>query len=81
MDFDLPDYFLPKFPPPMYLTTHKDMGDVSQGKLITLDNYYEIFNGILNPKQLEGMRLLVTQFPQQQFNATADRKSESPAWG
>ncbi len=81
MDFDLPDYFLPEFPPPMYLTTHKDMGDVSQGKLVTLDNYYEIFNGILNPKQLEGMRLLVTQFPQQQFNATADRKSEKPSQG
>src|ERR1700761_5043264 len=27
-------------------------------------------------KDLEGMRLLVTQFPQQQFNATADRKTE-----
>ena len=48
---------------------------------MTLDNYYEIFNGILNPKQLEGLRLLVTQFPQQQFNATADRKSENPSQG
>ena len=35
-----------------------------------------MFNGILNPKQLEGLRLLVTQFPQQQFNATDDRKTE-----
>ena len=81
LDFDLPDHFLPEFPPPIYLTTHKDMGDVSQGKVVTLDNYYEIFNGILNPKQLEGLRLLVTQFPQQQFNATADRKSENPSQG
>ena len=81
LDFDIPDHFLPEFPPPIYLTTHKDMGDVSQGKLVTLDNYYEIFNGILNPKQLEGLRLLVTQFPQQQFNATADRKSEKPSLG
>ncbi|HHT9105732.1 MAG TPA: cytochrome B6 [Candidatus Wujingus californicus] len=81
MDFDLPDHFLPEFPSPIYLTTHKDMGDVSQGKLVTLDNYYEIFNGILNPKQLEGLRLLVTQFPQQQFNATADRKTEKPSQG
>jgi cytochrome c peroxidase len=30
----------------------------------------------LNSKDLEGLRLLVTQFPQQQFNATADRKTE-----
>jgi len=27
---------------------------------VTIDNYYELFNGILNPKQLEGLRLLVT---------------------
>lgn len=81
LDFDLPEHFLPESPPPIFLTTHKDMGDVSQGEVITLDNYYEIFNGILNPKQLEGLRLLVTQFPQQQFNATADRKSEKPSMG
>lgn len=34
-----------------------------------------MFNGLLNPKQLEGLRLLVTQFPQQQFNATEDRRT------
>jgi cytochrome c peroxidase len=43
---------------------------------VTLENFQEIFNGILNSKDLEGVRLLVTQFPQQQFNATADRKTE-----
>src|SRR5467141_802336 len=76
MDFDLPDWFLPEFPPAMFLTTRKDLGDVSKGQLITVNNFYDLFNGILNPKQLEGLRLLVTQFPQQQFNATADRKTE-----
>lgn len=76
MDFDLPDHFLPEFPPAVFLTTRKDLGDVSKGQLITVNNFYELFNGILNPKQLEGLRLLVTQFPQQQFNATADRKTE-----
>ena len=50
LDFDIPDQFLPEFPPPIYLTTRSDLGDVSQGKLLTLQNYYEIFNGILNPK-------------------------------
>src|SRR6266705_2701438 len=78
LDFDLPDRFLPEFPPAMFLTTRKDLGDVSKGQLITVTNYYELFNGILNPKQLEGLRLLLTQFPQQQFNATADRKTERP---
>lgn len=81
VDFDLPEHFLPEFPPALFLTTHKERGDVSQGRIISIDNYYELFNGILNPKQLEGLRLLVSQFPQQQFNATADRKSERPSLG
>jgi cytochrome c peroxidase len=76
VDFDLPEHFLPEFPPAIYLTTRKDLGDVSQGKLVTVNNFQEIFGGILNAKDLEGLRLLVTQFPQQQFNATADRKTE-----
>ncbi len=81
LDFDLPQHFLPEFPPAIFLTTRPDLGDVSQGKLVTLDNFYELFNGILNPKQLEGLRLLVTQFPQQQFNATEDRRSEKSSRG
>lgn len=81
LDFDLPTHFLPEFPPPIYLTTRPDLGDLSQGKLVTIDNYYEIFNGILNPKQLEGLRLLVTTFPQQQFNQTEDRRTVRPSRG
>ncbi len=81
LDFDLPDHFLPEFPAPIYLTTRPDLGDASQGKLVTIDNYYELFNGILNPKQLEGLRLLLTPFTQQQFNQTEDRRSERPSRG
>lgn len=81
LDFDLPDHIMPEYPPPIFLTTRKDLGDVSQGKLVTIENYFELFNGILNPKQLEGLRLLVTPFPQQQFNATKDRRSEKPHFG
>ncbi|MCX2779411.1 hypothetical protein [Microbulbifer thermotolerans] len=81
LDFVLPDEFLPEFPPPIFLTTRPDLGDVSQGKLVNLTNYYDLFNGILNPKQLEGLRLLVTPFPQQQFNATWDRRSVKPSQG
>ncbi|MBY0322882.1 MAG: cytochrome B6 [Reyranella sp.] len=76
LEFDLPDHLLPEFPAPMFLTTRPDLGDVSQGKLVTIANYFELFNGVLNPKQLEGLRLLVTPFPQQQFNQTEDRRSE-----
>ncbi|MDP1610943.1 MAG: cytochrome B6 [Sulfuritalea sp.] len=81
LDFDLPDHFLPEFPAPIYLTTRPDLGDVSQGKLVTLDDYNGLFKDILNPKQLEGLRLLVTPFPQQQFNATDDRRSLKPSQG
>ncbi|MDQ6631201.1 MAG: cytochrome B6, partial [Verrucomicrobiota bacterium] len=81
LDFDLPDHFLPEFPAPIFLTTRPDLGDVSKGKLVTVDNFYELFNGILNPKQIEGLRLLLTPFPQQQFNSTADRRSERPHRG
>ncbi len=81
LDFDFPDHFLPEFPPAIFLTTRPDLGDVSQGKLVTIMNYYEMFSGILNPKQLEGLRLLVTPFPQQQFNQTEDRRSELASRG
>jgi len=76
LDFDLPDHFMPEFPPPIFLTTRPDLGDVSQGKLVTIANHFELFSGIFNPKQLEGLRLLVTPFPQQQFNQTDDRRTE-----
>jgi len=81
LDYDLPDQFLPEFPAPIYLTTRLDLGDVSQGRVVTIDNYYELFNGILNPKQIEGLRLLLTPFPQQQFNQTEDRRSARPSRG
>jgi cytochrome c peroxidase len=81
LDFDLPDHFLPEFPAPIFLITRPDLGDVSQGKLVTLDNFFEIFSGILNPKQLDGLRLLLTPFPQQQFNQTDDRRTVRPSRG
>ena len=79
--FDLPEHFLAAFPPALYLTSRPELGDVSQGQLITLTNYFQLFNGILTPRELEGLRLLLTPFPQQQFNATEDRKSAAPSIG
>jgi len=81
VDYDIPDHFLPEFPPAMYLNQRTDLGDVSQGKLVTINNYYELFNGIVPPKQIEGLRLLVTPFPQQQYNQTEDRRTEKPSRG
>jgi len=81
LDFDIPDHFLPEFPPPIFLTTRPDLGDVSQGQLVTSDNFFELFKCILNPKQLDGLRLLLTPFPQQQFNLIDDRRTDRPSLG
>ena len=81
LDYDLPDHLLPEFPPPLFLTTRPDLGDVSQGKLLTTDNFQELLGGVLNPKQLEGLRLLLAPTMQQQFNQTDDRRSIRPSRG
>jgi cytochrome c peroxidase len=81
LDFDIPEHLVAEFPPAIFLTTRPELGDVSQGKLVTSNNFFDLFNGILNPKQLEGLRILVTPFPQQQFNATEDRRSAAPSLG
>ena len=81
LDFDLPQHLLPEFPPAIFLTTRPDLGDVSKGRLITTSNFRDTFKDVLNPKQLEGLRLLLTPFPQAQFNATDDRRSLQPSLG
>jgi cytochrome c peroxidase len=81
LDFDLPDHLMPEFPPAIFLTTRPDLGDVSQGKLVTSDNFFDLFKGILNPKQLDGLRLLLLPMAQQQFNLTSDRRSLRPSLG
>jgi cytochrome c peroxidase len=74
VDFDLPDHFTPEFPAPIFLQSRPDLGDVSQGKLLTIRNYYSLLVGHLTPVQMEGLRLLLTPFPQEEFNQTEDRK-------
>ncbi len=81
VDFDLPEAYLPEFPPPMFLTTRPDLGDVSRGNEITLANFRELFDGIITPEQMEGLRLLVTRFPTSWFNYTKHRVTEEPSRG
>lgn len=81
VDFDLPDHLTPEFPPPIFLTTHPHLGDVSRGELLTIRNFYEIMNGLITPVQMEGLRILLTPFPQEEFNATEDRKVEEQSLG
>ncbi|HYX31743.1 MAG TPA: hypothetical protein VE954_01425 [Oligoflexus sp.] len=81
VEHDIPDHFLPEFPPPIFLTTRPDLGDVSQGVLLTTKNFFPIFDGVLTPRQLDGLRLLLTPFAQQQFNLTTDRRTDEAELG
>jgi cytochrome c peroxidase len=81
VNFDLPDHLTPEFPPPIFLTTRTELGDVSRGQLLTIRNFYEMMNGIVTPVQMEGLRLLLTPFPQEEFNQTEDRKVAEASLG
>jgi cytochrome c peroxidase len=81
VDFDLPDHLTPEFPAPIFLTTHPELGDVSAGQLLTIKNYYALMVGVITPVQMEGLRLLLTPFPQEEFNQTEDRKSADQSQG
>ncbi len=81
VEFDFPTHLTPEFPPPVFLTTRPDLGDVSQGQVLSIKNYYALFKGVVTPVQMEGLRLLLTPFPQQQFNQTEDRKVAEPSLG
>ncbi|MDT1064750.1 cytochrome B6 [Paracoccus sp. CPCC 101403] len=81
VEFDLPAHLTPEFPPPIFLTTQPQLGDVSRGELLSIRNYYEIMNGLITPVQMEGLRLLLTPFPQEEFNQTEDRKVADPSLG
>ncbi len=81
IDHDLADAFLPEFPPPLYLTTRPDLGDIAKGREITLENFREVFDGVLTPEQMEGLRLLVSRFPTSWFNFTKHRVTDEPSRG
>jgi len=81
VDFDLPEAFLPEFPPAMFLQSRPELGDVSRGEVVSINNYYRLFKDIVTPVQLDGLRLLVTPFSQEEFNPTDDRKTAQPSLG
>lgn len=81
VEFDLPQEFLPEFPPGIFLQSRPELGDVSRGQVVTLNNFRELFQDLLTPVQLDGMRLLLTPMPQEEFNLTDDRKSLHPQLG
>lgn len=81
VDFDIPDAFIPEFPPAIFLQNRPELGDVSRGEVVSINNYFRLFKDILTPVQLDGLRMLLTPFPQEEFNPTDDRKSAEPSLG
>ena len=81
VDFDLPDAFLPEFPPAIFLQNRPELGDVSRGEVVSINNYYRLFKDLLTPVQLDGLRMLLTPFPQEEFNPTDDRKTAQASLG
>ncbi|MEZ6038394.1 MAG: cytochrome C [Planctomycetota bacterium] len=81
VDHDFPDAYLPEFPPPMFLTTHKELGDVTGGREVTIGNYWEIFDGLLTPEQMEGLKELLRPTPTTWFNHTTNRVTMEPSAG
>jgi cytochrome c peroxidase len=81
VQFDIPIHFLPEFPPAIFLQNRPELGDVSRGEVVSINNFHRLFKDILTPVQLDGLRLLVTPFPQEEFNATDDRKTVQPSLG
>jgi hypothetical protein len=81
VEFDLPEAFLPEFPPAIFLNNRPELGDVSRGEVVSINNYYRLFKGLVTPVQLDGLRLLLTPFPQEEFNPTDDRKTVDPSLG
>jgi cytochrome c peroxidase len=81
VDFDLPEEFLPEYPPAMFLQSRPELGDVSRGQIVTINNFYAMFVEMLTPVQLDGLRLMLTPLPQEEFNPTDDRKSREASLG
>jgi cytochrome c peroxidase len=81
VEFDLPEAFLPEFPPAIFLQSRPEVGDVSRGEVVSINNFHRLFKDLLTPVQLDGLRLLVTPFPQEEFNPTDDRKTVQPSLG
>ena len=81
VEFDLPEEFLPEFPPAMFPQSRPELGDVSRGEVVSINNFYRLFKDILTPVQLDGLRFLLMPLPQEEFNATDDRKTVNPSLG
>ena len=47
-----------------FLSNRPELGEVSRGEVISINNHYALFKDILTLVQLDGLRLLLTPSPQ-----------------
>ena len=80
IEFDLPEAFLPEFPPAMFLQNRPELGDVSRGEVVSINNYYHLFKDILTPVQLDGLRLLGRRSLKKSSTQPTIARVPSPAW-
>ena len=52
VDFDLPEAFLPEFPPAIFLQSRPELGDVSRGEVVSINNFHRLFKDLVTPVQL-----------------------------
>ncbi len=52
VEFDLPEAFVPEFPPAIFLQNRPELGDVSRGQVVHLGNFRDLFKEIMTPVQL-----------------------------
>jgi hypothetical protein len=80
VEFDLPNAFLPEFPPAIFLQNRPELGDVSRAEVVSINNYYRLFKDLLTPVQLDGLRMLLTPFPRKSSIRRTTESTLSPAW-
>lgn len=59
VDSDLPEPFLPEFPPAIFVQNWPELGDVPRGEVVSINNYYRLFTVAATRKSSDRSDLLV----------------------
>src|SRR5260370_2862834 len=75
VEFDLPEVFLPDFPPAMFLPNRPELDDVYRGEVAPIHNHCRPSADVLTAAQLDGIPLLITPVPLPEHTPTLHRKT------
>ena len=81
MDFDLPDAFMPEFPPAIFLQNRPELGDVSRGEVVSINNFYALFKDLLTPVQLMACAYSSPRCRRKSLMRPMTARVLPPAWG